>query len=177
MILQLPLPTFDLRPLCPLCGQPASVLGQVHPKLRFQACPDCCRKYALPADAWGEAWETQPFEVKERFVIVEHELRTRLTKSPTYHYKPKPYYVIQLDIPICQRCGRVHDRMLIHTYASYCQQCDDEWTVEMFFQARDKFFRGDDEDALDRLYRSHPGLFERGVLPNRWFELLERSRK
>jgi hypothetical protein len=177
MTRQLPLPGIDLRPICPLCGQAAAVLGQVHPKLAYRACPDCCRKYALPTDAWGEKWQDQPYAVKAQFVEVECELRERLTKPtvPTYH-RPKPYYVIQLDIPICHRCGRVHDRMLIHTYASYCQQCDDEWTVEMFFEARNKIFQGDDEGALDRLYRSHPGLFERGVLPNLWFTLLGRAR-
>jgi hypothetical protein len=176
MIQQLVLPTFDLRPLCPLCGQPAALLGQVHPKLPYRACPDCCRRYALPADAWGDGWREQPYEIKAQFVAVETELRERLAKPYVPVYKPKSYFVLQHEIPVCHRCGHVHDRILIYTYATYCQRCDDEWTVEMFFESRDSFFKGDDEDALDRLQRSHPDLFERGILPDYWFTLLEKDR-
>ena len=60
MTRQPPLPGFDLRPLCPLCGQPAAVLGQVHPRLSYRVCPVCCQQYApalfcslLPTSCFG----------------------------------------------------------------------------------------------------------------------------
>lgn len=86
----------------------------------------------------------------------------------------------QMQLPFCQRCGRVHDRMDellpgMVDFKSFCQRCEDEMGVEALFRGRSEIFAGEDEDALDRLYMVFPELFERGVLPDYWFVLLRRA--
>jgi len=47
-----------------------------------------------------------------------------------------------------------------------------------FWNNRGIFGGDDDETILDRIQRAYPGLFENGVMPERWFELrLEDLRK
>jgi len=76
-------------------------------------------------------------------------------------------------MPICNRCGAVHDHQFeqLGGYQAYCQHCDDLNTVEMFYRLRVIFGDSDTEDILDRIQRSHPALFERGVLPDYWYAL------
>jgi hypothetical protein len=57
-------------------------------------------------------------------------------------------------------------------YWSKCQHCEDAETVETLWRLRGIFGQDDPESILDRLYRSHVELFERGVLPDMWFELM-----
>lgn len=86
---------------------------------------------------------------------------------------------VQIDLPICTRCGCVHD----HAYEMYpghiaykakCQRCDDESAVEALFRNRGVFGKDDDEGALDRMQVAFPELFERGILPDYWFILLNK---
>ncbi len=84
-------------------------------------------------------------------------------------------YDRQAAIPFCKRCGCVHDRRLDYTYASYCQRCEDEFTVETFWRHRAIFGSDDVESILDRIQVSHPGLFERGVMPDYWFDLVHKN--
>ncbi len=86
----------------------------------------------------------------------------------------------QVSLPTCRRCGCVHDRyyeMLpgVGDYKSTCQRCNDEEAVESFWNHKGIFGQDDDETILDRIYKSHPDLFERGVLPDYWFILKGRS--
>lgn len=83
----------------------------------------------------------------------------------------------QMRLPYCERCGTAHARsyeMLPGRvdYWSKCQRCEDEETVETLWRLRGIFGQDDPESVLDRLYRSHQELFDRGVLPDRWFELM-----
>lgn len=60
-------------------------------------------------------------------------------------------------------------------YWSHCQRCEDEMAVESFFR-HPAIFGGDDfETIMDRVQRSHPELFERGVLPGYWVTLMLRE--
>jgi hypothetical protein len=86
----------------------------------------------------------------------------------------------QMRWPVCDRCGGVHDRyyeMLPGEgdYRTHCQRCDDELAVEALWRHRGIFGGDDPESILDRLYRSQRELFERGVLPDYWYKLRERS--
>lgn len=86
----------------------------------------------------------------------------------------------QMSLPYCQRCGCAHDRryeMLpgAYDYWSKCQRCDDEEAVESLWGLRGIFGGDDVETIMDRVFKSHPELFERGVLPDYWFELLIRQ--
>lgn len=86
----------------------------------------------------------------------------------------------QMHMPLCPRCGHAHDRfyelMPGHgDYKQHCQHCDDELVVETFWNMRGIFGADDDESILDRIQRSHPELFERGVLPDFWFQLKGRA--
>ena len=85
---------------------------------------------------------------------------------------------IQLQIPLCERCGCSHNRRYEHGYTNfmlYCQKCDDELSVEAFFNHKGIFGDDDDEQILDRIYRSHREVFERGVLPTYWYELKQKK--
>jgi hypothetical protein len=57
-------------------------------------------------------------------------------------------------------------------YWSHCQRCEDELAVEALHRLRGIFDNDDAEAILDRLYRSHRDLFERGILPDYWFALM-----
>lgn len=85
----------------------------------------------------------------------------------------------QLSMPVCDRCGHAHDRRYnspgMPDYQPYCQRCDDEQAVEAFYRHRGIFGNDDVESIMDRVQRSHPGLFERGVLPDYWFILMLRN--
>lgn len=83
----------------------------------------------------------------------------------------------QMRLPYCERCGRAHDRsyeMLPGRvdYWTKCQRCADEEAVEALWRVRGIFGADDAESILDRLYRSQPELFDRGVLPDMWFRLM-----
>jgi hypothetical protein len=80
--------------------------------------------------------------------------------------------VYTASLPICDRCGEVHDHKTLSGDAvAYCQRCDDLNAVESLWNNRGIFAGDDDETILDRLQRAFPGLFERNVLPDLWFEL------
>jgi hypothetical protein len=81
----------------------------------------------------------------------------------------------QLSLPYCERCGRVHDRHYQfgdQDSMRLCQGCDDVEHAETLWRMR-KIFEGDDpETVMDRVYAAFPGLFERGIMPDYWFEML-----
>lgn len=79
-----------------------------------------------------------------------------------------------VGLPICHDCGRVHDRVnsISGDPATYCQECEDEHHVQSLWIHRNGVFGNDDvEGVMDRLEKAFPELFERDVLPRRWFEL------
>lgn len=86
-------------------------------------------------------------------------------------------WVNQLPMPICEVCGQAHDHTYTHVqgYAAKCQACEDEAAVQSFWRCRAIFGGDDPEVILDRIQKSHPGLFERGLLPDRWFELMQEA--
>lgn len=71
----------------------------------------------------------------------------------------------QMRMPICKRCGKVHDHFLEFVYSALCQECHDHWIVETFASAA-AAQRMTDAEALDFLRPRRPELFERGVLPD-----------
>lgn len=165
-----------MRPLCPICHRPADELRQVHPKYVWRACQDCCAQYAPPQE-WGTpAWRLLSYEVRAAAVERETALRERMVKpmrfQPARRHIAVTERAYQINIPVCVRCGRVHERFLFATYAHYCQRCDDEFSVETILKFQT--VRGmDDETFLDFLYQSPRWreLFDRGVLPDYFFKL------
>lgn len=79
--------------------------------------------------------------------------------------------IYQHSLPFCIRCGELHSRFLDRTYSQYCQTCEDRAIVEAFF-ARRKALGKTDEEILRVIHHKRPDLFERGVLPSYWTELL-----
>jgi hypothetical protein len=117
-----------------------------------------------------------------KFNLSMRELRNPMRRSRHDEYNQmhahavKALSVRQISLNFCYRCGGVHDRSYeIMTdavdYWSTCQRCEDEITVETFWRMRAIFGGDDDETILDRVQRSHPELFERGVLPDYWYQL------
>lgn len=81
-------------------------------------------------------------------------------------------------LPYCDRCGKAHDRRYgfgDQDYLSRCQACEDMDQVETLWRMRSIFEGDDPEVVLDRLYKAFPGLFERGVLPDYWFQRIGRE--
>jgi hypothetical protein len=90
--------------------------------------------------------------------------------------------VRQINLPFCDRCGCAHERwyeMLtgVGDYWSKCQRCEDELAVLSLWKLKGIFGDDDVESIMDRLYRSHQGLFERGALPDYWFVLMQQDMK
>jgi len=193
---QMALSLVDMRPRCPLCGQLANVLGQYSPFKPWRICRDCSRREPYPGE-WivpntrrssGSGIDLMvaldaPAEERERLT----RLITRLQDAVQHRRKTRRYQgaavrldisVRQMQFPVCTRCGQVHGRMYETQpgqtdYWSLCQRCEDETRVEALWRSR-AIFGGDDPEAiLDRLYPSFPELFDRGVLPDYWFELMK----
>lgn len=86
----------------------------------------------------------------------------------------------QMRLNYCERCGCAHDRHYVFRdgqmdYWSRCQRCEDEVAVEALYRVRAIFGDDDAETILDRIQRSQPELFERGVLPDYWYQLARAS--
>ncbi len=78
-------------------------------------------------------------------------------------------------LPYCERCGQKHDRRFEtgdQDYKSRCQHCEDLDCVETAWRMRSIFAGEDVETILDKLNVAFPGLFERGVLPDYWFQMM-----
>lgn len=83
----------------------------------------------------------------------------------------------QIRLPLCEHCGRPHDRRTFDKdYKPLCQACEDRQTVETLWRYNGTILdAGDPEGTLDRLYSAFPELFERGVLPDAWFQLVQQK--
>lgn len=178
---QLALPFLDERPRCPLCGQHVNVLGQWSPFQRKACCRACSERDPFPQEivalVGGELVIVLGLSnvLYERRLAGEERLRAA-TRKRVYHAPRSTqtftrFEIAQLSIPVCDRCGHAHDHWHISDYAAYCQRCDDELAVEVYWRGKGTILIGDDEEILDRLHRIAPELFERGVLPDYWFAL------
>lgn len=83
----------------------------------------------------------------------------------------------QLAIPLCRRCGSIHDNRYKHTagFMDYCRECEGKVSVENFFRNKGIFGNDDDETILDRIQKSHQWVFDIGVLPDYWYALKVRQ--
>lgn len=172
---QMALPGFeiDYRRKCPVCQQHKTSFVRWHPARKWSdMCVDC---YRLAPDI--RILQAGNKRDREAVIYLENELRDMTKKR---QYVPSGVSLdrlkntsIQLTFPFCERCGHPHTRFNLSTYAVHCQRCADELTVESFWSRRNSpiFANDDDEGVMDRIYRSHPELFERRVLPNYWFTL------
>lgn len=124
------------------------------------------RGWQRPIDASGCRMDCPRCQNRLRYVMQQ--------RSATINFKERMRAALSqtASLPICSRCGNAHDhRTLSGDAAAYCQRCDDLNAVESFWNYRGIFGGDDDETILDRIQKSHPGLFERGVLPDAWFML------
>ena len=125
-----------------------------------------------PIDASDCRWDCPRCRNRLRYVV-QAQREVGLFKA-----RMREGTIYTASLPICDRCGEVHDhRTRSGDAAPYCQHCEDLNGVESFWNYRGIFGGDDDETILDRIQRSHPGLFERGVLPDAWFQLKARGRK
>lgn len=83
----------------------------------------------------------------------------------------------QIGFPVCDRCGSIHDRFSpdLGDYRQYCQACDDKNSVEALYRNKGIFGGDDVETILDRLHNAFKELFDRGVLPDYWYELIRQD--
>lgn len=121
-----------------------------------------------------------------KFNLSGLELRNPVRRSKVHKYQKmhaqakKSLRYTQMALPTCKRCGCGHNRLYEmrpgqFDYWSHCQRCEDEMAVESFWR-HPAIFGGDDfETIMDRVQRSHPELFERGVLPGYWVTLMLRE--
>lgn len=126
------------------------------------------RGWQRPIDASGCRMDCPRCQNRLRYVI-EQRRQTILIKA---RMSERIGALHTISLPLCSRCGNAHDRRTLSgDAAAYCQRCDDLNAVESFWNYRGIFGSDDDETILDRIQKSHPGLFERGVLPDAWFIL------
>lgn len=230
---QLALPGMDMRPRCPICGQPSAMLAQWTPYRPWFVCRTCALAAPYPLgiferatarhsktaqlDGWAVRRDADSQLLNRRVALETHlQLAVRGCKlangqgwptnvdallacqkpgyqdlsCPVCRETSNPFYraagwlsfgrsareqgrSVQACLPVCERCGRAHD----HTSSldglpwHRCQRCDDELGVEALWRNRAIFGADDDENILDRLYRAHRALFDRGVLPGYWYQL------
>jgi len=216
---QMPLPTIDMRPICPVCRQPADLLAQWSPAQATRVCKACAQKYRYDLDIFIHAPGKGRLGLKSnRDASTEqighynflsqtlmdaakgcrHAIRrlagpeyvapcelykfdmtcpacVRKQKHATRYARMRITREYTLRLPVCDRCGCTHSRRYEHgdqDFIAYCQHCEDELNVETFWRCRAIFGDADPEEILDRVQKSHPGLFERNVLPNYWFALM-----
>ncbi len=186
--MQLPLPTFEayLWPTCAVCHQRVALVGQYTPRQRWGVCRKCSLANPLPIDAFIVGMRDAPSELRiqvvegESFVRNRYEkLRTARPPAPRVPYT-SPFETRQLAMPVCPRCGLPHARLFtslagVVDYETYCLRCDDELSVETLWRMRRIWGELDVEDLLDKLFKRSPELFERGVLPDYWFELMRKE--
>jgi transcription elongation factor Elf1 len=225
-ILERPLPGI-VPQCCPMCDQPATVLGQFDPTSdRYWICADCGRKYRYPVEmlrvtndgTWSMPEYTRA-QLNHRQDVTDAVYKAvvgRRQRSKIAYYKylmtglfsfinelPEHLQMVferqltrthqwvvvaratrelsntvQLQLPLCNRCGCSHDRRFQLGYTNfkpYCQQCDDELAVEALFRHKGIFGNDDDETIIDRIYRSHKETFERGVMPTYWSTLKQKA--
>jgi hypothetical protein len=80
----------------------------------------------------------------------------------------------QMNLAICPTCGCV-SALNEWGHWSDCDHCADEATLASLWRMRG-IYKGDDiETVLDRIHRAFPQLFEHGLLPDRWFELMHQE--
>lgn len=175
------LPRFDMRALCPACGQASDVLAQWSPfKAKPCVCRTCSERFPFPMHIITIGADGQPtytanatYEDKNTMVGNESALRRAMEarRKPHRPAAPKPaldWRIRQYSMPICERCGQVHDHKSLVDYAAYCQRCDDELSVERYLEML-AHRQMDDETALDHLYQYRRELFDRGVLPDFYY--------
>ena len=166
-----------MRRLCPLCKQPADVLGQWSPWRKVAICRECSIDNPFPLDVLDENGDYLPSASsteRERVVMFTQQIveASRKRRNIVYGGIRLGPMARQLSMPVCERCGKAHDNWIIGDYSSYCQRCNDELSAESLYGMRKIFGDDDIETILDRVYRSHKELFERGVLPDYWFKLM-----
>jgi len=169
---------------CHNCGRDVE---RVHRVRRWRLCdacyaaiveparPDEAQLGLLPGDALWQAREaywhwvnTMEQRYPSRFAPGRGQARAELTLAADAYY------------PSC-RCGRprpvlgtgVHRPGLFGgPFAPLCPLCEGRLAVEFVYRSGPRLVPGrDEEEWLDLLQRSHPELFELGILPDYWFEL------
>lgn len=187
---QLALPSFDMRPICPVCGKSASFLGQYDPYYPARICLTCSLEMAVPV----ELWEPNPRKPDE-FRIVRKGMYPEKNKRiecgniirAASRKRPQPERMAvryrrwlkearlassQTELPYCPRCGclvNAGEFSLSHE----CPICNAKSMVEAAWMTRSGPFAGIDdlEEQLDRLYRAFPEWFACGVMPDYWYDL------
>lgn len=175
------LPHIDMRPVCPLCKQPANVLGQFSPRVSTAICKDCTLSQRADSSLLLQ-WDEATFEQRAALVAAESHIRESLPKRytpPRGLQSPDAWRT--LAMPFCQECGCIHDHKSPFNGVAYdrCLVCETRYQVRMAYQSRHdnpvfkiKSINPDDaESVLDMLYRFHRDWFECRVLPDYWFEL------
>lgn len=183
------LPTIDMRPVCPLCRRAVNILGQYDPYYgRAWLCRDCTLARSLPVELWEphprKAGEYQInrdpalAEWREKRIEWGEEIRTAVsvrsgtTKAALYgrwrhQLRHGTLSMNQMNLAICPTCGCVNN-LNEWGHWSDCQHCADEGTLNSLWQCRGIYAGDDFETMMDRIYKAFPGLFERGLLPDRW---------
>lgn len=225
--MQLPLPSVDTRPICPVCGQSASLLGQWSPLWPWMVCRACSEAEPYHLDVLRPGGRTRtsaalgfeinpdaPSALREWRIVREAQLRAavqgcKLARGRGWsvsdlacewggHYDPAckrcvrrantptgaaryrmvltpPGSGIQLSLPVCERCGTALTAFGMADYQAYCPRCKAEMAVETFWRHRGIFGNDDVETILDRIQKSHAWVFEMGVLPDYWFQLMQQE--
>ncbi len=213
---QTPLPQFAeyLLPICPLCGETVSLLGQYSPVAPHAICRQCSLEYPLPIEVFcmggndrlgikinpessAEArqarmalelmvkravtndnrpvvkWNISGLVLRSGVRLSRMEQYTRWTRQAKRGLAIEREHGTQLDMPFCAECGGIHSNGFKNgTYRRYCLNCEDKKRVESLWKNKGIFAGDADlESTFDRLFKAFPDLFERGVLPDYWYQL------
>lgn len=147
--------------------------------------PSSLRESRMWLDQWivdcaRKKWDDRPFY---KFNLTALQLRNGIRRGANrqtigeWRMQRAAWHIehTQNTLPVCYRCGCAHHvQHSDGSYAERCQRCTDQEAVEALWRNRGLFGADDPESVLDRLYRAFPDLFERGVLPDYWFELMHK---
>lgn len=192
---QLSLPGLDMRPICPLCGNPTSLLGQWSPFRPDACCKTCSQAHPFPTDALPALEQvralsraSEPIRADLRQIVIDAgELRAQIeaqfraakaVQRAKYEMKDwnamiafrarqRADFLRQAPLPVCDQCGGSNTSGI-----SICQHCRDMDFVEWFLKMAPHTHPGaDDETLIDVLYKHVPLLFDTGEMPDLFYRL------
>lgn len=166
---------------CHNCGRDVE---RVHRVRRWWLCDECQAAIVEPTRP-GESARLSPgdelWRAREAYWQWVEGMERRYPSRVSHGLRPAPpapalssdsYY------PYCE-CGAERRVMSIGRpglfggpFAPLCPDCEARHTVEHLYRAAPRLAPGrDEEEWLDLLLKSHPELFEMGLLPDYWFQL------
>lgn len=157
----------------------------------WRLCPRCVAAIvpSVAALRGGDDTIVTETQRQENLRFVKWDSRRRRWRPKRYSLpgRGKPLPIVTDDyFPFCG-CGGAREPNRVTSrprglfggpFHHQCPTCEAKGMVESTFKMADKIHPDwDDEEWLDLLYKTFPGAFEVGVLPDYWYELSRNGSK